>query len=72
MKLNIKDDILLMYLNGAYGGMAWEWILGEVQHFDKPVSELNLAESVNLAGLPQQPQCLFTIFQYSQCLYQSE
>jgi penicillin-binding protein 1C len=51
-----KDDILLMYLNEApYGGMAWGVGSAAEQYFDKPVSELNLAESVILAGLPQRP-----------------
>jgi len=51
-----KDDILLMYLNEApYGGMAWGVGSASDQYFGKPVKELDLAESVILAGLPQSP-----------------
>lgn len=51
-----KDEILLMYLNEApYGGAAWGVGSASEQYFGKKVSELNLAESVILAGLPQRP-----------------
>lgn len=51
-----KDDILLMYLNEApYGGPAWGVGSGSEQYFGKKVSDLNLVESVILAGLPQRP-----------------
>lgn len=51
-----KDDILLMYLNEApYGGTSWGVGTASEQYFGKPVKELNLAESVILAGLPQRP-----------------
>jgi penicillin-binding protein 1C len=51
-----KDEILLMYLNEApYGGAAWGVGAAVEQYFDKEVSELNLVESVFLAGLPQRP-----------------
>lgn len=51
-----KDEILLMYLNEApYGGMSWGVGSASEQYFDKDVKDLNLAESVILAGLPQRP-----------------
>jgi penicillin-binding protein 1A len=51
-----KEEILFLYLNqiylghGAYGAAA-----AAEQYFDKPIEELNLAESALLAGLPQAP-----------------
>mgnify|MGYP001031848366 CR=1 FL=1 len=51
-----KDEILLMYLNESpYGGAAWGVGAAAEQYFNKEVSELSLAESVILAGLPQRP-----------------
>jgi len=51
-----KDEILLMYLNESpYGGAAWGVGSGAEMIFAKSVAELNLAESVILAGLPQRP-----------------
>lgn len=51
-----KDEILLMYLNEApYGGPVWGVGPASERYFGKNVSELNLAESVILAGLPQRP-----------------
>lgn len=51
-----KDDILLMYLNEApYGGASWGVGTATEQYFGKSVSELDLVESVILAGLPQRP-----------------
>lgn len=51
-----KDDILLMYLNEApYGGSSWGVGAAAEQYFNKQVKDLNLAESVILAGLPQRP-----------------
>ncbi|HPD44997.1 MAG TPA: transglycosylase domain-containing protein, partial [Candidatus Woesebacteria bacterium] len=51
-----KDDILLMYLNEApYGGMAWGVGSAAEQYFGKKVHDLDVAESVILAGLPQRP-----------------
>ena len=51
-----KDQILEMYLNEApYGGTAWGVGAGAEIYFDKPVSELTVAESAILAGLPQRP-----------------
>jgi len=51
-----KDEILLMYLNEApYGGMSWGVGSASEQYFGKDVKDLNLAESVILAGLPQRP-----------------
>lgn len=51
-----KDQILEMYLNEApYGGTAWGVGAATEIYFDKPVSELTVAESAILAGLPQRP-----------------
>ncbi len=51
-----KDQILQMYLNEApYGGTAWGVEEAARAYFGKSVSELNLAESAFLAGLPQSP-----------------
>jgi penicillin-binding protein 1C len=51
-----KDEILEMYLNEApYGGTAWGVGAAATYYFDKEVSELTLAESIILAGLPQRP-----------------
>lgn len=51
-----KSEILLMYLNEApYGGSAWGVGTASEQYFGKKVKDLNLAESVILAGLPQRP-----------------
>ncbi|MBP9817951.1 transglycosylase domain-containing protein [Candidatus Shapirobacteria bacterium] len=51
-----KSEILLMYLNEApYGGAAWGVGTASQQYFGKPVKDLNLTESVILAGLPQRP-----------------
>jgi len=51
-----KDQILEMYLNEApYGGTAWGVGAAATYYFDKDISELNLTESVILAGLPQRP-----------------
>jgi len=51
-----KDEILQMYLNEVpYGGMAYGVEAASEMYFNKSVSQLNLAESVILAGLPQSP-----------------
>lgn len=51
-----KDEILLMYLNESpYGGTAWGVGSASEQYFGKAVRDLNLTESVILAGLPQRP-----------------
>lgn len=51
-----KDEILLMYLNEApYGGSLWGVGSAAEEYFGKKVKDLNLAESVILAGLPQRP-----------------
>ncbi len=51
-----KDEILGMYLNEVpYGGASWGVGPAAEQYFNKPVEELNLAESSILAGLPQLP-----------------
>ncbi len=51
-----KDEILQMYLNEApYGGTAVGVAAASQQYFGKEVAELDLIESVILAGLPQSP-----------------
>jgi len=51
-----KDEILQMYLNEApYGGTAVGVAAAAQQYFGKDVSELDLIESIVLAGLPQSP-----------------
>jgi len=51
-----KDEILAFYLNQTYyGGMAYGVEAAAQTFFGKPVSELDLAESALLAGLPQAP-----------------
>jgi penicillin-binding protein 1A len=51
-----KDEILYLYLNHIYFGEGAHGI-GEAAYtyFDKPVSQLSVAESALLAGLPQRP-----------------
>ena len=51
-----KDEILEFYLNQTYyGAMAYGVEAAAQTYFGKPVSELDLAESALLAGLPQAP-----------------
>lgn len=51
-----KDKILEMYLNQVpYGGTAWGVAAAAEQYFGKNVSDLTLAESALLAGLPAAP-----------------
>lgn len=51
-----KDQILEMYLNNIpYGGTAIGAEAASQTYFGKAASELNLAESAFLAGLPQSP-----------------
>lgn len=51
-----KDQILLMYLNESpYGGAAYGVQTAAETYFGKSASELNLAQSAILAGLPQSP-----------------
>lgn len=51
-----KEEILQIYLNEIpYGGTAWGVEAASNQYFNKHVSELSLAESAVLAGLPQSP-----------------
>ena len=51
-----KNQILQMYLNEApYGGIYWGVGTASLGYFGKKVSDLSLAESVILAGLPQKP-----------------
>jgi penicillin-binding protein 1C len=51
-----KDEILALYLNQTYyGGMAYGAEAVAQTYFGKSVTELDLAESALLAGLPQAP-----------------
>ncbi|OGO33715.1 MAG: penicillin-binding protein 1C [Chloroflexi bacterium RBG_16_54_18] len=51
-----KDEVLELYLNQTYfGGMAFGVEAAAQTFFAKPVSELDLAESAMLAGMPQAP-----------------
>jgi 1A family penicillin-binding protein len=51
-----KDEILEMYFNQvAYGGSTYGVEEASERYFGKSVTELNLAESALLAGLPQAP-----------------
>ncbi|MDT8304643.1 MAG: transglycosylase domain-containing protein [Anaerolineae bacterium] len=51
-----KEDILTMYLNEIYfGNLAYGIEASAQTYFAKPASELTLAESAFLAGLPQAP-----------------
>lgn len=55
LKFN-KDEIMLMYLNAiSYGGNAYGVQLAAERYFGKDASELTLAESAILAGIPQRP-----------------
>jgi penicillin-binding protein 1C len=51
-----KDEILALYLNQMYyGGLAYGVEAASQTYFAKSVTELTLAESALLAGLPQAP-----------------
>jgi 1A family penicillin-binding protein len=51
-----KSEILTLYLNQTYyGGMAYGVEAAAQTYFGKPASELDLAESALIAGLPQAP-----------------
>lgn len=51
-----KDKILEMYLNKVpYGGTAWGVEAASQVYFNKPVSDLTLAESAFIAALPEAP-----------------
>lgn len=51
-----KDKIIEMYLNNVpYGGTAWGIEAASQTYFNKPASELALAEAALLAGLPAAP-----------------
>lgn len=51
-----KDEILEMYLNLIYFGHgAYGIVAASDLYFNKPVSELSLAESALLAGIPRRP-----------------
>ncbi|MCL5675519.1 MAG: transglycosylase domain-containing protein [Patescibacteria group bacterium] len=55
-KIYSKDQILAMYLNRVpYGGTAWGVEAASEKYFNKKVSQLGLAESSMLAGLPAAP-----------------
>ncbi len=54
-----KDELLEMYLNVVYyGRMAYGVEAASRTFFGKPATQLNLAESAMLAGLPQSPAVL--------------
>jgi 1A family penicillin-binding protein len=51
-----KDEILALYLNETYyGHLAYGVEAASRAYFGKPASDLDLAESALLAGLPQSP-----------------
>ncbi len=51
-----KDEILEMYFNQTpYGGTAWGIEAAARRYFNKPASDLSLAEASLLAGLPASP-----------------
>lgn len=51
-----KNEILEMYFNEVpFGGTAWGIAAASQTYFNKPVSDLSLAESAYLAGLPASP-----------------
>ncbi len=51
-----KNEILEMYLNFIYFGHGAHGIASAAKlYFDKPVSELTLAESALIAGIPRRP-----------------
>lgn len=66
-RLYSKDKILEMYLNQVpYGGSAWGVESAAHLYFDKSVSELSLAESALLAGLPAAPSRFSPLGHYPQ------
>ncbi len=51
-----KNEILELYLNEIYyGNLAYGIEAAAQAYFDKPASDLNIAEAALLAGLPQAP-----------------
>lgn len=51
-----KDEILALYLNQTYyGGLAYGVEAAAQTFFGKPVTDLDLAQSAMIAGLPQAP-----------------
>lgn len=51
-----KDEILEMYLNLIYFGHGAHGVVSAAKlYFDKPVSDLTLAESALIAGIPRRP-----------------
>lgn len=58
-----KDQILELYFNYVpYGGTAWGVEAASQIYFNKKVSDLTLAESAFLAGLPPGAYDLFSLF----------
>ncbi len=54
-----KDEVFELYLNSIYfGGLAYGVEAASWQYFNKSVTNLDLAESAFLAGLPQAPNRL--------------
>ncbi|MFZ2025495.1 MAG: transglycosylase domain-containing protein [Microgenomates group bacterium] len=55
-RMYTKDEILEMYLNQVpYGGTSWGIESASKTYFNKELSELTLAETALLAGLPAAP-----------------
>lgn len=66
-RLYSKDKILEMYFNQVpYGGSAWGIESAAQLYFDKNASELSLAESALLAGLPAAPSRFSPLGPYPQ------
>ncbi len=64
-KVYSKNQILEMYLNQVpYGGTAWGVEAASQTYFGKDVSDLDLAQSAFLAGLPQAPTIYSPYGQY--------
>jgi len=60
-----KDEILQMYLNEApYGGTTWGISSAAQVYFGKDVKDLDLVESIILAGMPQAPSKFSPFGQY--------
>ena len=58
-KIYSKDQILMMYLNTInYGDGCWGIEAAAKNYFQKPSSDLTLAEAATLVGIPQSPNYL--------------
>ncbi|MBI2028687.1 MAG: PBP1A family penicillin-binding protein [Candidatus Levybacteria bacterium] len=68
-RIYTKDQILEMYFNRIpYGGTAWGAASAAEVYFDKPIKNLNLAQSAFLAGLTRAPT-LYSPYGESQNLW---